>query len=253
MRNITQNCLHAHTTGATASCDAPEHVAISGISIQSWEGGSMPENEDMVYWHRKTISGFTVLAFTILTFALTWGVASALSGVVGAASSSVSALTAASIGAGVYAGTAALNGAGLTTAQSGWMGSTGNGVLKVNTTSMDKHQIGLLTGVEAKQIKSRVGTGLTGAVALYSGNCAETWTVKQCQTAGKDPGTMHRPDSYSETNTTVILADQKTYCDSQVSPADKLLAQTDPVMRETIRKWVQQCASPTGGSWATGW
>lgn len=243
------------TYGNTTACDAKEHVALSGVSMQSWEGGNMPQIEEKVYAYKKSKSSFTVLAFTILTFAFTWGLSSALSSVVGTAvgGATTSSLAVASISAGVYAGVAALNGAGLTTAQAGYAGSTGNGVLKVNTGSMDKHQLRLIAGVKNLQINSRVGTGLAGAKVLYSGNCAESWTVKQCQTAGLDPGSLHRADSYSESNVTLVLQAEKDKCDAMVSAADRLRAQTDPVFAESLRMWVQQCAAPDGGTWETGY
>jgi hypothetical protein len=243
-----------NTYGATASCDAKEHVALSGVSIQAWEGGNMPETEEKVYAFKQSKSGFTVLAFTILTFAVTWGMAAALSGVIGAGlGSGLSAVTTASIGAGIYAGVAMLSGAGLTTAQSNWAGETGDGVLKVNTSGMDRHQQGLIQGVRNLQIKSRVGTGLAGGKTLYSGNCPENYTVQQCWDAGKDPGTMHRADIYSETNTTLVLADEKERCEAMVSSTDYAAAETDPVLKENLRKWIQQCAAPKNGTWDTGW
>ena len=118
---------------------------------------------------------------------------------------------------------------------------------------MDKHQQRLIKGVRNKQILSRVGTGLNGSKDLYSGSCAEDLTVAQCNALGKSPGTMHRADSYSETNTTLVLSEEVAKCDAMVLPADKLTAQTDPVMKEYLRKWVQQCASPKNGTWDTGW
>lgn len=239
--------------GSTQTCDAKEHVAISGISMQAWEGGNMPENEEKVYAFKKSKSSFTVIAFTIITFAFTWGLAAAMSGVIGTAFGGISSAAVGAIGAGIYAGVALLNGAGLTTAQSSWAGSTGNGVLNFSTAGMDKHQKGLIEGVRNKQIYSRIGTGLEGAKQLYSGNCDESWSVAQCQAAGLDPGTMHRADAYSETNTTLILADEKTKCEAAVSPTDKLLAKNDPVFAEALRKQIQQCAAPKNGTWNTGW
>ena len=242
-----------NTYGNTTQCDAPEHVAISGVSIESWEGGSMPEGEDNVYHFVQSKSGFTVLAFAIFNFALTWGVASALSGAIGGLAGGIAPATVGAIGSGVYVGMAALDGAGLTTVQSSFLGSTGDGVLNVNVGAMNQHQQRLLKAVHNKQIASRVGTGLSSVVTLYSGNCNESWTVSQCQAAHLNPGTMHRPDSYAETNDALILSSQKAYCESQVTPADKATALTDPIFREQLRKLVQQCAAPQGGTWATGY
>ena len=104
-----------------------------------------------------------------------------------------------------------------------------------------------------KQIVSREGTGLNGVKTLYSGNCPESLSVAQCKIGGLDPGSMHRADSYSETNTTLVLVNSKAACDAMVSSADKTAALTNPTLAESLRKWVQQCASPQNGTWATGW
>ncbi len=123
----------------------------------------MPQTEEMVYNYYQKKSSFTVLAFTILTFAVTWGIASIASVAVGTSGALSGAILGSPLttGAGLYAGVNVLGGSTLTTAQAGWAGSTGNGVLKIDTGSMDKHQQRLIQGVNNKQIYSRVGTGLT--------------------------------------------------------------------------------------------
>ena len=69
------------TSGTTSSCDRVEHMASSGVSMVEWTGGNMPNTEENVYSYVNKKSSFTVIAFTILTFAVTWGLAAALSGV----------------------------------------------------------------------------------------------------------------------------------------------------------------------------
>jgi hypothetical protein len=51
----------------------------------------------------------------------------------------------------------------------------------------------------------------------------------------------------------LVLQAEKVKCDAMVSPADRLQAQTDPIFAESVRKWVQQCAAPDGGTWNTGY
>lgn len=241
------------TNGTTSTCDRTEHMATSGISMVEWTGGNMPDTEEKVYSYVHSKSSFTVIAFTILTFAVTWGLASALSGVVGmgaaAASSSLSALQVGLIGAGIYAGVAVLGGASLTTAQAGWAGSTGNGVLTPDYGSMDQHQQRLVQGVKNKQVNSRVGTGLAGVKQLYSGNCAENYTSAQCKAAGLDPGAMRRPDTYIESNTTLQMREAETRCKTLVPASNWVKAKTDPVIAEAVRVWVQKCAAPKEGEW----
>jgi hypothetical protein len=214
MSSICVKSIGASTSfGNTSGCDSKYHLASSGVSIASWTGGNMPELEQNVYSYVNQKSSFTVLAFTILTFALTWGVASfATMGIGMAGQASISALQAASIGAGVYAGVAGLSGAGLTTAQSGWAGNTGDGALVPDTANMGEHQIRLNQGIRNKQILSREGTGLDSVKQLYAGNCPENWTNAQCVANGLDGGSMHRPDSYRESNVVIELRDAETRC-----------------------------------------
>jgi len=73
-----------------------------------------------------------------------------------------------------------LQGVGLTSAQAGWAGSTGNGVLRPNFGAMNAHQQRLTQGMHNKQIVSRQGTGLQGVKSLCSGNCHESYEVAQC-------------------------------------------------------------------------
>lgn len=228
------------TYGNTSTCDSRYHLASSGVSIEVWSGGNMPETEQNVYSYMNKKSSFTVLAFTILTFALTWGVASALSSVVGpglvsasASSAGLSPLASASIGAGLYAGTAALQGSGITYAQAGWAGSTGNGVLVPDYGSMSEHQVRLNQGVHNKQIASRAGTGLDGVKSLYSGTCPENWTNSQCVTNGLDGERMHRLDSYRESNVMMELRDSEDRCKA----------------KGLTRKALAICTAPAKGVW----
>jgi hypothetical protein len=222
--------------GNTSSCDSKYHVVTSGVSLMSWSGGNVPEIEEQLYNYVYKKSSFTVLAFTILTFALTWGIASALATTVGIGAGTGAAITplaSASIGAGIYAGTAVLSGAGITSAQAGWAGSTGNGVLKPDTSAMSRHQIGLNQGIHNKQIASRVGTGLQGYQNLYRGDCPEGWTGKACVAAGLDTGSMHRTDSYIESNVVRQLRESEARC--------KLAGLTG--------KALAICTAPKAGEW----
>lgn len=223
--------------GNTSQCDDPAHMAQSGVSIVEWAGGNMPETEEKLYAYIYKKSSFTVLAFTILTFAVTWGLASALSTVVGSGlGTGLSAASTAAIGAGVYAGVAVLQGAGVTSAQAGYLGDTGNGVLKPNSAAWDRHQTGLNQGLRNKQILSREGTGLKGVQSLYRGNCPEANTTAQCKTAGLNPGTMHRPDSYRDSNITLELRSGEAEC----------------IAKGFTGVALAKCASPKPGEWTVG-
>ena len=216
--------------GNTTSCDDPAHLATSMVSIKEWKGGNMPEIEEKAYaWvHKK--SSFTVLAFTILTFIVTYGAMSAFAGAMGVgasgASVGLSSLQGAAIGAGVYAGVNILSGASLTEAQAGWAGNTGNGVLQVNSGSQSEHQRNLNAGIRNKQTNSRVGTGLQGVSKVYKGNCTdETMTKKQCIAAGLDPGQMHRADSFHEVNIVKQMRIREAECKQEKPNISKAVLQ----------------------------
>ncbi len=226
--------------GNTATCDVADHVAPSNISISEWKGGNLPEQEELLYHFQQTKSGFTVLFFTILTFVATWGIASALAGVVGpalaASGATLNAVGAGVVGAGIYAGASGvlLGANGITDVQNGFLGNVGNGVVIPNTGIMDQHQLGLRQAVQNKQIYSRIGTGLTGVQEMYAGNCPEDYSAEECKDAGLSPGTMRRPDSYRESNTTLQLRAREAECKSQYGLAGVLL---------------QKCAAPKAGVW----
>lgn len=245
------------TNGTTSGCDRPEHTVLSGVSMAEWTGGNMPNTEEKVYAYVHKKSSFTVIAFTILTFAVTWGVASLANvaigaggaGAIGSTATGINALNAGLLGASLYAGVEMLSGATLSDAQAAWAGSTGNGVLTPDYGAMDQHQRRLVQGVQNKQINSRVGTGLQGVKSLYSGNCPESYTSAQCKAAGLDPGAMRRPDTYIETNTTLLMREAEAICKTRVPAANWEKAKTDPVVAEAIRVWVQKCAAPQEGVW----
>lgn len=219
--------------GNTTSCDAQEHVAPSNISITEWKGGNMPEMEEHLYHFQQTKSGFTVLFFTILTFAVTWGMASFIQAAVGPMMMGMSAAGVGAVGAGIYAGVNVLGGASLTTAQAGWMGDTGNGVIMPRTGNMDSHQLGMMQAAQNKQIHSRMGTGLQAVQEMYHGNCDEGYSAAECRDAGLAPGTMRRPDSYAESNTTLQLRAREAEC--------KAWGLTGIIL--------QKCAAPKAGVW----
>jgi len=209
----------ASANGNTASCDDPGHLASSMISMKLWNGGNMPSNEDHMYSYVNKKTSFTMMAFTILTFIVSYGMLSALTATIGLADVGISAAGGAAIGAGVYAGVGMLSGASLTDAQAGWAGNTGDGVLTPNTGAWSSHESYLVQGIKNKMINSRVGTGMTGDAALYHGNCTnEAMTKTQCIAAGLDPGQMHRADSFHDVNSVVHMRTMQAQC-LQENPA----------------------------------
>lgn len=224
------------TTTPTSVCDAPEHVAISGISITQWKGGNMPMDEEMVYRWIQTKSSFTIIFFAIILAVLTWGIASAL--MAGAGVTTVGGFTAAGLGtiAGVgyaIASTAMHSGGGLTQAQAGLFGATGNGVMQVNLSSLSVQSQGLAEGVRNKHIQSAQGYNMTASQRLYKGSCPEDKTVAECWGLGLDAGQMWRGDAYQEVNMTLEMRSKYNDCKQQGFTGAALM----------------QCAAPNASSW----
>lgn len=106
-------------------------------------------------------------------------------------------------------------------------------MLKPNQGSLDRHNQGLNQAISNRQINSRVGTGLSGVQKLYRGDCPENWSTKVCFENNLDPGTMHRTDSYRESNVVLQLREAEARCKA-LGFEGKQLA---------------QCAAPAAGVW----
>ncbi|HJV84544.1 MAG TPA: hypothetical protein VJ698_03645 [Noviherbaspirillum sp.] len=198
----------------TNNCDAPEHVAVSGVVFSEWKGGNMPEDEEKVYEWVQTKSSFTVIFFAVVLALVTFGAASVLMPALQASTflGLGPAALATAVGAGyALASTVFHSGGSLTQAQRGLFGSTGNGVLTVDNST--EQGAGIAAAVQANMIAPQMGTG--GMIAtdkLYRGECPLGYTVKQCNDAGLDPGTMWRPDTYQEYNSTKAMRQRMLYC-----------------------------------------
>jgi hypothetical protein len=235
---IASICVSATQTATEAtSCDDPAHVAISGVSVSPWKGGNMPMDEEMVYQWTHKQSSWTIAFFAVILAIVTWGIASAL---VQVAPQLVAAtgLTPAGLAgvAGVaygVASTALHSGGGITQAQKGFFGSTGNGVFKVDLGSMSVQSKGLAQGVRNKHVMSGWGSNTVSSQKLFKGACGEDKTVAECTALGLDSGQMWRGDTYQEVNTTLDMRARYVAC-----KADGLTGAA-----------LQQCAAPNATSW----
>lgn len=198
----------------TSSCDAPEHVAISGAIFMEWKGGNMPADEEHVYQWVQEKSSFTVIFFAIVLSLVTWGVASVLMPALGVTSimGMGAAGLAAAVGAGyALASTVFHSGGSLTQAQGGLFGETGNGVLSVDNNT--EQGAGIAAAIQANMIRPQMGAGgMIGTDKLYRGDCPLGYTVQQCEAGGLDPGSGWRPDSYVEYNSTKAMRQRMQYC-----------------------------------------
>ncbi len=159
-------------------CDAPEHVAYSGVAVAKWDGGNMPISEEQVYQWIHTKKAWTVLAFMIILGPIY----------------------------DLAVGSVLMNGGNLTDPQSKPFGKSGDGVLKPNFGSMSKQESGLSSGIYNKHVKPIQGHNLNSSQQLFKGACAQGMTVNECGAA--DAGTVWRADAYQETNMTLQMRDR---------------------------------------------
>lgn len=184
----------------TTMCDAPEHLAMSGVEFEEMTGGTMPVGKTDLTQEVIVKKSFSVLTFAIFAFALAaaggFAWLAATGGLSGGLTSAVLfqigplAVTPGIFGAmvgGAYmvASTVLGSGGALTQAQTSLFGSTGNGVLQAGGPSGQHdqvlrdtaRQVLIASGVDQNQIPQ--------VKALYSGaNCTETMTEAQCIAAG---------------------------------------------------------------------
>ncbi len=242
-----QICVTGGTGATTASCDDPAHVATAGVMVSAWQGGNMPSGQDLVYQYTNSQSGWNVLFFTVLFSIVTWGVASVLdAGLIAAGNTGLIASAggdAAFLGgmAGGYAMASTVFGSGgsLLQTQSGLFGSTGNGWAS-QMVPQSAVQAGIMNAVEANHIATPMGNGgLNATDRLYLGGCGAGFTVAQCRQMNLDPGTIWRPDSYAEYNSTKAMRQRYQTCIASVAEGG-LGLQPGSVAAE-------QCAAPAAG------
>ena len=125
-------------------------------------------------------------------------------------------------------------------AQQGFFGSTGNGWATSQVGSTAQQQ-GLINATNAKVATAAMGSAsaLTGSTKLYNGNCGAGLTVSQCQQSGLDAGTIWRPDSYTEYNSTKAMRQRLSTCTAPTSQGGLGLIPGSLA--------AQQCAAPAVG------
>lgn len=188
-------------------------VAPAMVNFESWSGGNLSEIEDHVYHWQKTTSGWTVLAFILLTFVFMFALA-AVAVMAGAAASSVSlaaqaveglmamatgttvslgAVGVAAVNAGLYGLTAALAGGSLGDVQDGYAGKIlSDGQLSPGAPA-NEHQAGILNETNRRMTGSALDGSLSAVRKTSYGDCSlTTATVAACGPAAK--GFLPRAD-----------------------------------------------------------
>jgi hypothetical protein len=219
--SISQICAASVSGGS--SCDDPAHVVSSGVSVQSWTGGVMPDTNDLMYTNVETEHSWGVLAFALLTIALVAVGGAALAGVLAAASAvggtaiavgSISAteIATAAVASGMaYTATSEIiQGGSLLSAQAGYLGTT-SGAVPIPTSS-STYQTGLQDAVEPKAITNDMSDSLSGVTALYQGSCGPGATYASCTSAGQNPGMAPRTDDQENQNNVPNTAARYSMC-----------------------------------------
>ena len=208
------------TLPGSTSCPTVEQLAQSGVSVTQWDGGNMPSPEDLLYSWTDSRSGFTVLAFALVTAAFVW-VAASVATSAGAFSTaggaglgtSLSPLSAGAFAGGTYALTSTVLGGGgpVSSAQQGFLGATGSGYLEQPSAS-NPHAQALAAAISARHVHGAIGTNLRGTSELIKGQCSEGLTIAQCREASSEPGILPRPDSYVQTNNVLSTRERFAIC-----------------------------------------
>ncbi len=165
------------TLPGSTSCPTVEQLAQSGVSVSQWDGGNMPSPEDLLYSWTDSRSGFTVLAFALVTAAFVWVAATAITAYAGASSfagqlgtSSLSPGWASVYSGGAYTvGSTVLGGGGpLTSAQQEFLGATGSGFLE-RPQATDIHSAELAAITSRRHIHGELEANLSGVRQFYDG------------------------------------------------------------------------------------
>jgi len=207
----------------SGGCTHPDEIVYAGFVLDHVYGGNIPAIEDQLFYTSETKSSWTVVAFALLTAALTWGVGAAMAGsgswayaggFVPSTSVAVGTGTAASTitataGLG-YAGLSLLTqGGGITSPQRGWFEATGWDPASINNgtlggaTSGNHHAQRLYNEASTRHIQSGnpgtsgSGNNLSGTNMIVQGNCPLDWGRQQCEDAGLDPGMAPRKDMHT--------------------------------------------------------
>jgi len=143
---------------------------------------------------------------------VTAGLAAETVGVFGAGGT-VSPLSAGAMAGGAYAvGSTIFGGGGsITSAQQGYLGSTGSGFLQPAAPT-DGHSRAVSEIVASRHIHGALGAGLSGASLLFMGECAEQSTAHQCFAQGLPSGLAPRPDASVFQNNVLNLRKRYGLC-----------------------------------------
>ncbi|MFN8772142.1 MAG: hypothetical protein ACK5ZQ_04115, partial [bacterium] len=208
------------TLPGSTSCPTLEQLAHSGVSVSQWDGGNMPSPEDLLYSWTDSQSGFTVLAFALVTAAFVWVAASAVTAYAGASSlagqlgtSFLSPGWASALAGGAYSvgSTVAGGGGPLTSAQESFLGATGSGFLE-RPLAGDRHAAALADQVASRHVHLDVAAGLAGVRQLFEGNCARTRTAEDCSRATVSAGRVPRADTAWPQNNVVNMRQRYMEC-----------------------------------------
>lgn len=215
-----------------ASCDDVGHMVPSGIAVQQWQGGDLPQVTDLLYTNVESHSGWTILAFALLAtaFAFAGGLAlgtmatgsagwttAAIGGQIGGGigGSAVGAIAGTAAGTAYAVGSTVLShGGAVTQPQSNFLGSTGWGVINAGAPN-NQYAQGLQSNVEAREIQTNTQQALTGDQELLQGSCAGWTSRTDCTAAGGTAGVMPRTDDYRAPQRTPQMQRRYAKCEDE--------------------------------------
>jgi len=211
------------TLPGSTSCPTLEQLAHSGVSVSQWDGGNMPSPEDLLYSWTDSQSGFTVLAFALVTAAFVWVAASVVTSAglfETAFATSAAGFTSPSVvsayAGGTYAAASTVLGGGgaLTSAQNTYLGATGSGFLE-KAAPTNVHAAQLASIVAARLIGAPIDQSLVGVVSLVQGTCRQGATAAECSMANQHAGRIPRPDTAAMHNNVSVMRQSFAECQAR--------------------------------------
>jgi len=211
------------TLPGSTSCPTLEQLAHSGVSVSEWDGGNMPSPEDLLYSWTDSRTGFTVLAFALVTAALVWVGASVVTSAglfETAFATSAAGFTSPGVvsayAGGMYAAASTVLGGGgpLTSAQEAYLGATGSGFLE-NNSPTNEHAAQLASNVARRLIGAPIEQSLGGVVSLVQGACSQSLTAAECRMANQNAGIIPRPDTTAMHNNVTGMRQSFAECQAR--------------------------------------
>lgn len=188
------------------SCDAPAHVARSGISVARWDGGNLPASEELMGQWSESRSGWSVLSIALggMTGALAMGLDPGFAVSVANAYDTIE--------DGIRVDAPAFSPATASTsglAENVTM-AVGHGSVAPSTPSSNEDAE--LRANLRTRTREPIESGFAASRQLFVGNCPLDWSESQCAAQGMPAGMLRRPENPVQQSPTRRLQAAESRC-----------------------------------------